>query len=127
MKRFQLRRLTLAIYAVVAAALAASVFLWGLEYKCSLYLLPSRALHSLPVAKLLSERERPVKVRAMQHVRAPLSVAATFLLWLLLVARFRSRRAGLRSEPLPLQRICDGLRVCSLTHFSFRPPPVPAL
>ncbi len=124
MKRFHLRRLTLAIYATVAAALAATVFLWGLEYKCSLYPLPSRVLHSVPVAKLLSERERPVKVQATQLARAPVAMAATFVLWLWFAEWLRNRRAGLRPEPLPPQPKCDGPRICSLARFLSRPPPV---
>jgi hypothetical protein len=124
MKRFHLRRLTLAIYATVAAALAATVFLWGLEYKCSLYPLPSHVLQSVPVAKLLSERERPVKVQATHLARAPLAMAATFVLWLLFADWFRNRCAGLRPEPLPLQPTCAGLRFCSLARFLPRPPPV---
>lgn len=122
-KCLQLRRLTLALYAVAASSLAFTVFLWGVTYKCSLYAPPSQPLHSVPVARLLSERERPGTATTPQLAQTPLAVAA-FPLWLLAVTRFCLRLAGLRPQPLSLQPTCDGLRFCSLAHFLFRPPPV---
>ena len=42
--------------------LALAVFGWGLHSKLSLYQLRPRASETLPVAKLLSERERPTDI-----------------------------------------------------------------
>jgi hypothetical protein len=42
--------------------LALAVFGWGLHSKLSLYKLRARASETLPVAKLLSERERPTDI-----------------------------------------------------------------
>ena len=39
--------------------LAACVFLWGLEYKLSLYFPPQATYHQVPIAKLLSKNEQP--------------------------------------------------------------------
>jgi hypothetical protein len=40
------------------AALASCVFLWGLQYKLSLYDPPQAASHQVPMAKLLSRDEQ---------------------------------------------------------------------
>ena len=49
--------------------LAMAVFVWGLQYKLSLYKNKDSIAHSAPAAKLLSEKERPVTA---QVVDAPL-------------------------------------------------------
>jgi hypothetical protein len=122
MKRFHPGKLAVAIPAAAAMMLAAAVFLWGLEYKCSLYPAPSRLPHSVPVAKLLSERERPVKVQAVRITRPLLAITPAFLWWFCVV-RLRIRHARLHAEPLRLPRLAGALQISALTHFSFRPPP----
>ena len=44
---------------MLAMALAFAVFVWGLQYKVSLYY-SAAAQHAIPAAKLLSQRERPL-------------------------------------------------------------------
>ena len=126
MKKLHLRKLALAACAALTTVLAASVFLWGVEYKCSLYPTPFRALHSVPVAKLLSERERPRQASTTPHSKPRLASATTYLLWLWLFAivKPQRRRASLQCQPLPPQSPADGLRASCLTYFSFRPPPL---
>ena len=52
-------------------SLAFAVFGWGIQYKLSLYNLPGSAPTSMPVAKLLSQKERPVYSTNVQVVRPP--------------------------------------------------------
>lgn len=46
------------LWALLFPALALCVFLWGLEYKMSLYEPPHSVSHQIPEAKLLSKNER---------------------------------------------------------------------
>lgn len=123
MESFRNRKLALLVSVAATTVLAAAVFLWGLEYKCSLYSVPSQSLHSVPIAKLLSERERPPQARAADPMRAAFLLASffSFLLWVL--GRARDCRPGLHAIPLRQLRVCHGFRVSSLPPFFSRPPP----
>ena len=46
------------IWAIALPLLATCVFLWGLEYKLSLYFPPQTQYHQVPIAKLLSKNEQ---------------------------------------------------------------------
>jgi len=105
------------------ALLAAAVFLWGVEYKVSLYPVQRKA-PTVPVAKLLSEKERPAANPVAMSLGLRLSLAACCTFLLLLAARLRFRRAGFRSAPLPSPAKLIGHRIASLPHFAFRPPPL---
>ena len=118
------RQLTLFLSLMATALLAAAVFLWGAEYKCSLYHAHPPKHTPVPMAKLLSEKERPVATGGAGLVRAPLTLAAFFSLSLLLPVALRFRRAGVDSTPLRWPRITNRLRPHCLNHFSFRPPPL---
>lgn len=123
-KKIHSKQLTLILPVMGTAVLALTVFLWGVEYKCSLYPVHGKTPTSVPVAKLLSERERPAPGAHRNSLRAPLSLAALFALWLLTVPTLRTLRAGFNPTLLPtLPTPIDGLRPASLYHFSFRPPP----
>lgn len=47
------------LWVLTSLGLALSVFLWGLQYKLSLYDPPQAASHQVPIAKLLSKNEQP--------------------------------------------------------------------
>lgn len=51
----------------LALLLSLTVFLWGLNYKVSLYYAQT-SRHAVPAAKLLSQRERPQSVGAIEHL-----------------------------------------------------------
>jgi hypothetical protein len=53
----------------LALLLSLTVFLWGLHYKVSLYYAQASG-HAAPAAKLLSQRERPQSVEAIEHLLA---------------------------------------------------------
>jgi hypothetical protein len=110
--------------------LALCVFMWGLQYKLSLYDPPQSISHKIPTAKLLSkdeqaadkasllakssasEREMPLALLCF----APPLLAAMDLLYRPALVR---READVRR---PWRRCLDA----SLNVFSFRPPPIPA-
>jgi hypothetical protein len=122
MKRTHAKQLTMALSLIAPFVLAAAVFLWGSEYKCSLYHRHPDKGSRIAIAKLLSERERRMPA-AVAVVHAPLSDTAFFALGLALDGL--SRRAQLRFEQaLPTIRKEDsaGSKPC-LIHFPFRPPP----
>ncbi len=52
------RRFATRFWALLPIALGLSVFLWGLQYKLSLYDPPKAASHQVPMAKLLSKNEQ---------------------------------------------------------------------
>ena len=60
---------------MLAVALSFAVFLWGLQYKVSLYY-SEAAQHAIPAAKLLSQRERPLAsapLERLTHAGLPLA------------------------------------------------------
>jgi hypothetical protein len=126
MKRFQTGKPALAISMAAMAVLAIAVFLWGLEYKCSLYHRHPEKRQRVVAAKLLSEKERPRTTPAASFLRVPL-VSVTALIFLFHgIRRHRDLRTGLRFAPTVLPTIFGGHRSPSLIYFSFRPPPIPA-
>jgi len=88
------KELALAISMAAMAVLAAAVLLWGVEYKCSLYRLHPEQQRRVAVAKLLSEKERPLANPTESLLSAPLSLVAWSALWLFLTAQGRIDRAG---------------------------------
>ncbi|WP_158824199.1 hypothetical protein [Granulicella sp. S156] len=52
---------------MLAVALAFAVFVWGLQYKVSLYY-SAAAQHAIPAAKLLSQRERPLASAPLERL-----------------------------------------------------------
>lgn len=125
MKRIHTQQATLLLIATTAAILAASVFLWGTEYKLSLYPQGRTARVAIPYAKLLSERERP----AVVHVNLATfrSLAAPTLALILCAPAIRdSRKAFTFAAPA----LFGDPAVSHLFRFPplwFRPPPAPAL
>jgi hypothetical protein len=105
--------------------LAMAVFAWGLQYKLSLYHPSKNAVaHSAPEAKLLSEKERPIVVQALDS-QAPQLPPFTFVPALLMlvmsaglhqVAVRSSRSGSAQRVPIPLPRFFPAL--------FFRPPPI---
>ncbi len=108
--------------------LAFCIFMWGLQYKLSLYDPAGAASHRIPIAKLLSRNElsnsseSPTVVRTRTSTRVFYAVPdAVFLLLFILVS--------VSNEPVPGQR---EQRASQLWHMrrahlrtSFvRPPPV---
>ncbi|HEX6496319.1 MAG TPA: hypothetical protein VF018_12590 [Acidobacteriaceae bacterium] len=101
--------------------LALAVFGWGLHSKLSLYHVRAHASETAPIAKLLSERERPTDTAqhaAVNHAdlhRAPLASAVV----LLPQSSENTRPARPRSETPPLASRTLAIKGPSLR----RPPP----
>ena len=104
------------------------IFVWGLQYKLSLYKSPTGQSRSIPEAKLLSQDERPVAVRSFAGSRPQL--LNTMLPSDFLIAATPELEPGARSQLLcrvasrdrDLRHFSD-----STSFFSFRPPPPFAL
>lgn len=81
--------------ALAFVGLAFCVFMWGLQYKLSLYDSPGAASHQIPRAKLLSKNEQsgstesPLVVRARTSTRTIYTVPTVYTFILLLVLRHR--------------------------------------
>ncbi len=110
-------RLPLGLLVVLAA-----VFLWGYQYKLSLYHDAGRIHSAAPPAKLLSETERPSSARAtlVTTLKPQLKVALTFGLP---PSRQVERSWGncrALLEPLATPWISP----CDLSQFLPRPPPL---
>jgi hypothetical protein len=123
MKRIQAKQLTLALSVITSAVLAAAVFAWGSEYKCSLYHKHPEKHPRIAVAKLLSEQERPMAARAGSWLRAPLQQVVFFAPGVLVFEVFSKDRPGFERRIPPVQSDTAAHRTPCLTHFSFRPPP----
>jgi len=108
--------------------LAIAVFGWGVKYKLSLYDAPGSFSTHIVQAKLLSQKERPVRNSVVDaHAATPLPQSSLFYP-VILAAAFIFRVgyvAPLRSTTIMAD---DSRRQCgaSLSFFSFRPPPVSA-
>jgi hypothetical protein len=59
-------------------ALAFCVFMWGLQYKLSLYDPPAAASHHIPMAKLLSKNEQSSSTQSPQVVRTRTSTKVIY-------------------------------------------------
>lgn len=123
MERFPTRKLALALSTAAMAVLAAAVFVWGVEFKCSLYHRHPEKHPQVAAAKLLSEKERPLRNCADNLLRAPLVPVVSLAFSLLLTAWHRDQRIRLRAAALMSPALLVGLRVSCLIHFCFRPPP----
>ena len=119
-------RRTPSLTIVCTLLLMIGVVAWGAKYKMSLYDPPGSASLSMPHAKLLSQKERPVTSTHLQPVQPPSPqpealtlfpgfLLAGVLLTLSISVLFRVRTTT--DERLPQQRFAD------LTFFAFRPPP----
>jgi hypothetical protein len=102
--------------------LSVAVFGWGLQYKLSLYQSKDSITHLAPVAKLLSQKERPAATQLLA-ARSPevpdFPFVAAFVLVASLVLRASARflRIGSREKARPSLPPC-------LQAVFFRPPPV---
>jgi hypothetical protein len=124
MNQRRIRQITLAITAVAVAVLALAVFLWGVEYKMSLYPAQRPAPTRVPMAKLLSESERPASRQAASSLRTTVSLGLFFTLGLFLTSWLRGHRAGPQLRAALSASPADGPRRSAMHHFFFRPPPL---
>jgi hypothetical protein len=128
MDRSSANRSFSSIAAVAFLGLAISVFLWGLQYKLSLYDPPSAASHHIPTAKLLSKNERSSSAESPMVVRTKASTiviytipTAVFFILLLIASVLNLPLVGQREQLA--SRLWHLRRVCLRTSF-VRPPPV---
>lgn len=101
------------------------IFVWGVQYKLSLYDAPGSPSRSIPQAKLLSPNERVGSVRADAQLRPQLLpslppnfqsfLAASVYLLLLSIQLVRAKLVDSRDLRHTNGSIC--------TFFTFRPPP----
>jgi hypothetical protein len=115
------------ICGLLFTALACCVFLWGLQYKLSLYDPPRATSHQVPVAKLLSKNElsdtqkTSAYTQTKPEIKFLLAVANVLPLILLMVWAFGNSKLRLEiaanQPPLDLQQ---SLR----ESFFVRPPPI---
>jgi magnesium-transporting ATPase (P-type) len=108
--------------------LAFCVFIWGLQYKLSLYDPPDAASHHIPTAKLLSKNEQSSFAESPQvfRTRTATTVIYTvpftvFLILLLIFSRFTP--AFSREREQHASRLWH-LRRAHLRACFVRPPPV---
>ena len=124
MKRIPAQKLTLTLSVIATVMLAAAVLVWGSEYKCSLYHRHPEKHTRVPIAKLLSERERPAAENPASSLCAPLLQVAFLALGIPLLALFGTVRPGFERIISAAQNIARISRPRCLIHFFFRPPPV---
>ena len=119
------------IWPIAFVLLAACVFLWGLEYKISLYFPPQATVRQIPTAKLLSKNEQktvPAELAAKEPGRAShgliqsapgLHPGLPAFVFFAFAATLSAavRRVGARIEPV---RIFDPLTASAIF---VRPPP----
>lgn len=123
MNRILTKRLALGLITFAVVCLAAAVFLWGTEYKVSLYPHGYKSRPAVPSAKLLSERERPASVTQAVEPADTLALAAFFSLTLLTLALREEETELFPSDILRRRTVASIRRTPCLFHFSFRPPP----
>lgn len=111
------------LMSIAALLLAFSVLNWGTEYKASLYNKHKVASHSVLIAKLLSERERPASVNLNPGAPSFAQLVVTSL-WLFVVPMLLCE-AGFPRRAMSKDRSSppDFLE-SSLSFFFFRPPPI---
>jgi len=107
--------------------LALCVFLWGLQYKLSLYDPPQTDSHHVPMAKLLSKNEqsnttdKSIDSQSTPTIKVLFAVFSVALSSLLIVCVFcppgLNHRERVQNPSLPLQQAL-------LESFFFRPPPI---
>ncbi|MGA7522955.1 MAG: hypothetical protein WBW84_10765 [Acidobacteriaceae bacterium] len=123
MKRILTKRLTLALMTFAVVCLASAVFLWGTEYKVSLYPRHLKPQPAVPFAKLLSERERPASGTEAVSRADALPLITFFSPALLTTALLREKAEPFLVVPLWGRAIPSIRKTPWLIHFSFRPPP----
>jgi hypothetical protein len=113
-------------FALGLLGLALCVFLWGLQYKLSLYDPPQSISHKIPTAKLLSKDEQgATKQAAIITAKDSTSGTEMFLAVVGLVAGL-----ALFYRPVLVHREAETSRpwgqqlLATLSAFSFRPPPI---
>ena len=106
--------------------LALCVFVWGLQYKLSLYDSPKAASHQVPKAKLLSKNEQSTISEESIHTQGKLPAkvlrGVTQPHLLILVAVFILGLPAVRQHQLWANSFCRIRRV-NLDAFFVRPPP----
>jgi hypothetical protein len=114
--------------ALALIGLASCVFMWGLQYKLSLYDPPEAASHHIPMAKLLSKNEQSSSTESPQVVRTRTSTRVIYtvstVVFFILLLTF-----GVLNPPLSGQREQRAsrlvyLRSPYLISYFVRPPPV---
>jgi hypothetical protein len=108
-------------------ALACCVFLWGLQYKLSLYYPPQATSHHVPMAKLLSKNEQNTTQKASAYTQtnpatkallAPNNLPPFILLVLCAFSMTASSFQAAVTQP-PVE-----LRQALRETFFVRPPPI---
>lgn len=117
--------MTLVVTATGCIVLAAAVFLWGLEYKVSLY--PGHEAKRIPIAKLLSERERPASVPSGAMAGPSAALVLLTLAWFLAVAIPDRPRISRAATALTAAGGFARRAASCFVYFSFRPPPIASL
>jgi len=103
------------------------IFSWGLEYKLSLYQVAQTPQITVPAAKLLSQKERPLSQNALSavfdHARHR-TFATSTMLGMLCVVIFC--RALLRNQKIVFVQSCSSGRLLRgyMRYFFSRPPPL---
>jgi len=115
------------MWGLLFTALACSVFLWGLQYKLSLYDSPQANPHHVPVAKLLSKNEQSntqetsAYTQSKPAIKTLLGIESVLPIVLLIVCAFGTSVLGIQTAtnqpPVDLQQ---ALR----ESFFVRPPPI---
>jgi hypothetical protein len=124
MRRIHTSQLALAFSVAAATLLAATVVLWGSEYKCSLYHQHPPQHARIATAKLLSENERPEKTHITSRTPTLPTQAMFFpVAGPLFFSSLRRRRMGFDRMAVALENESQARRVPCLIHFAFRPPP----
>lgn len=118
------RRLALALMALLAGWLSASVFLWGTQYKTSLYPEHRSSWDQVPFAKLLSERERPSEAH-FTSADTLLKASGACLVGVFLLSRAgHAARRGLKASKLSLPPLPSPRELPFLFILWSRPPPL---
>jgi hypothetical protein len=107
--------------------LALSVFVWGLQYKLSLYDPPQSLARQVPIAKLLSKNEQPLiassaTVAPLDRAAQAVLPAALNLLLLLVYATVLALPQAFRARQLEAARSWK-LQFPPRKTFFIRPPP----
>lgn len=110
-----------------ALALGIAVVLWGASYKMEQYPEQGLAFRVMSPAKLLTEKERPLRHSTL-HAVVPADLASAPTghapAWVV-TARISPAFAPARGIALPVPR-AGRLIQAQFTYFSFRPPPSPS-
>ncbi len=107
-------------------ALGLAVVMWGADYKMTQYSQEGCAFRVMAPAKLLTEKERPMRIRGWRIVLAT-AAGQRPLLWHLPAWTACVRRPALRVWPagaLVRAMHCRKIVFPEFTYFSSRPPPL---